>query len=263
MTVKFINPEDSESIKNLRRGDEAFPDLEFSPEPPPLEDSKRLQKTIKRMQSLMSGPSEGIKPVLEKTREIVNEMKGSSDSIFEQTDRIARIIQDSINSYQRNGGQSNRSLLEDIFHKIQLWGGITGRNIYVMGGGFSQNFEIAKYEATVHAILKGIKSGTDASNLSEELIIDDLRIRQFGIAFASKHYSFWSQGLLPIFDDQMSKGVYGKTPPKKEEYPGYVELVEAAAGKKSVPTRSFERHLFNFFQSDDGQDNWIKIRVPD
>ena len=42
-------------------------------------------------------------------------------------------------------GSANCETLCEIFHYIQLWGGVSGRNIYVMNGGFENNFRIDQY----------------------------------------------------------------------------------------------------------------------
>ena len=47
---------------------------------------------------------------------------------------------------------NNDELLLEIFHLIQLWGGITGRNIYNMGNKFEKNFSIDEYKKLINLV---------------------------------------------------------------------------------------------------------------
>ena len=48
----------------------------------------------------------------------------------------------------------NPELLEEIFHCVQLWGGVAGRNIYVMGNGFVDNFNLISYKKLANILIR-------------------------------------------------------------------------------------------------------------
>ena len=240
--VFFFDPNDESSLKPLKQGQAAFPDLDYAGPLAPLEDSRRLG-SIRSMQTVLYGRG---------YREAVEEMRLSALEISEQMIWLENNINELVCAYR---DKPDSSLAEQVFHKIQLWGGITGRNIYVRKGGFRNNFSIRKYEAMVRCLLDGIKepsnllmAGLEAIELSRALIVDDFRIPYLGVSFATKHFRFWSGGRLPIFDNQMAMGIFGEGANWKR-YPHYVRCMINAAGQKGVEVSVLERKQFNYFQS--------------
>lgn len=106
--------------------------------------------------------------------------------------------------------------LQDIFHLIQTWGGITGRQIYIRGNGFNWDEILPKYKNMVDECLKVDKVNKDTiSNLCQVVKEINASIKYLGISFITKHVRFWlyrnlKQNALPIYDSIMAKTVMNK-----------------------------------------------------
>lgn len=156
----------------------------------------------------------------------------------------------------------NDELLLEIFHTIQLWGGNAGRNIYIMGT-FDSNFKIESYKESVDMLRSG----------NPEKAIDAFKnIKQINIAFASKHFSFWSYDLqgtknksarqLPVLDRLINELVYGvKNQPTYSNYMEYLSDMYSIVNKVDAGSvHNLERQLFNFADTEEGK-NWILNRL--
>lgn len=92
------------------------------------------------------------------------------------------------------------------------------------------------------------------------------------IAFASKHFSFWTadfQGRinknkrqLPILDSIIFKLVYGKKyQPSYRNYNRYLgDMYEFVSKHDGITVGSLERQLFNFADTAEGRE-WIEERL--
>lgn len=113
----------------------------------------------------------------------------------------------------------NENQLEEIFHLIHLWGGNTGRNIYVMGGGFKKNIRISSYK-------KLIDTAIDFSQIDElvnQISIFKSNSSNICTPFITKHTRFFSQQnkllpFLPIYDSLLSAGLMQKWSNKYKKY---------------------------------------------
>lgn len=113
----------------------------------------------------------------------------------------------------------NENQLEEIFHLIHLWGGNTGRNIYVMGGGFKKNIRISSYK-------KLIDTAIDFSQIDElvnQISIFKSNSSNICTPFITKHTRFFSQQnkllpFLPIYDSLLSAGLMKKWSNKYKKY---------------------------------------------
>lgn len=165
-----------------------------------------------------------------------------------------------INTYLKDRSDE---LLMEIFHSIQLWGGNTGRNIYTMGT-FDSNFDIESYKESVEMI----RSGNP-----EKAIHAFKNIKQINIAFASKHFSFWSHDLqgkenksarqLPVLDRLINELVYGvEKQPTFSDYLEYLSDMYNVVDKvdAEIGVHNLERQLFNFADTEEGK-NWKLNRL--
>ena len=113
----------------------------------------------------------------------------------------------------------NENQLEEIFHLIHLWGGNTGRNIYVMGGGFKKNIRISSYKKLIDAAI-------DVSRIDElvnQISIFKSNSSNICTPFITKHTRFFSQQnkllpFLPIYDSLLSAGLMQKWSNKYKKY---------------------------------------------
>ena len=159
-------------------------------------------------------------------------------------DRIAGLINDYLT-------KPSDDKLIIIFHHIQFWGGKSGRNIYVMNGGFDNNFNIETYKKIIEKTI----------NLSQESLCDDLSkiaewfisIPQFGVSFGTKHLRFWSlnankNGIeLPIMDSVIAENMFTPRYAHWKDYCQYVKQMQEEANKRKVSVTNLERLLFNYF----------------
>lgn len=141
--------------------------------------------------------------------------------------------------------------LESIFHKIQIWGGITGRNIYVRQN-FSWSPIAPKYQELVDACL-------NINDLSEESI-DKLydafvrfrEVKFIDVSFTTKHIHFWTyvnlkQDAFPIFDKVMSENLLNKKVNFGNLKAYWRDMINKSK-EENVNLISLERQLFNNFQ---------------
>ena len=141
--------------------------------------------------------------------------------------------------------------LESIFHKIQIWGGITGRNIYVRQN-FSWSSIAPKYQNLVDACL-------NINDLSEESIVrlyDAFvrfnEVKNIGVSFITKHIHFWTyvnlkQDAFPIFDKVMSVNLLHKKVNFRNLKAYWRDMI-TKSNEENVNLMSLERQLFNTFQ---------------
>lgn len=157
-----------------------------------------------------------------------------------------------------------------IIHKIQMWGGRMGRQFYIRNGQnneFDVNaFPINSYKKSVDFVLSG--------DVGKAVQIGQ-GIPGFGISFASKHFSFWTQSFqgftnngpkqLPILDSIISRMVLGVKLPNWGHYPNYVRkmydiLSHEELKEIELTVHSLERQLFNFEDTDLGR-KWLAART--
>lgn len=145
--------------------------------------------------------------------------------------------------------------LENIFHKIQLWGGNAGRNVYVRDGGFDRNFNIEAYRSVFRGIKK-IQSLDDFNRGYAGEPSQIYQIRHFGVSFATKHFKFISKALSnftwPIYDRVIAKGLYGRSEAAEGQYAAYVNDIYAFAERRNYRVDIVERALFNYFSDSAG-----------
>jgi hypothetical protein len=139
-------------------------------------------------------------------------------------------------------------LMIEIFHGIQLWGGRSGRNIYVMGGGFENNFSKEAYKNLVNNCLKG-----NLRTILESLIRFGEEVQNLGLAFITKHTRYWTSqnkhlDILPIYDSVMSKGFLKEDNPRLRDLEVYWKTMLTYARNNNLTTEILERSLFNYFR---------------
>ena len=203
---------------------------------PPLNATPRLKKSIA-----------GIKTILRNNgfRDIVDFSEEGGKTIYYQMISLEDKIHRLIHAYKTKAELPENvqylvqkyGLLQLIFHLIQLWGGVMARGFYVRNGGFDKNFD----QDTYKKIVKICTTSRDP----EELINLDLRIKQLGISFASKHFAFWTDRILPVYDRIMAKRVMEKKYAYWKDYPKYIEKMNEISKKRGVSVKHLERLIFN------------------
>lgn len=147
--------------------------------------------------------------------------------------------------------QNDEHELRRIFHLIQIWGGFSGRGIYLSGNGFNWLGIQEPYAVLVRACINTI----DTSPESIDKLVDaaktfNLKVNNIGVSFISKHIRFWSyknlgEMLLPVYDSVMFKSYL---PHKKHmninQLGGYWRWALSNL-KKGQSLFQFERETYN------------------
>jgi len=248
--MAFININNLTEIQNLNPGDFVLPTMTGVPNQL-LANTPRLRRSIKAMKTTMQRRGLGTIAAL---------IPETDDGLLPQRMSCLELaIIDAMRTYLR---QPNEARLAEIFHMVQLWGGRAGRNIYLQGGGFDSNWKHAAYQEFVAAsVTPDLGEKPDPRVLP--LIEAARKMRQFGVAFATKHARFWAQAAivkaLPIYDRIMAHGSMG-IEPKWNDYVRYVDEMAAHALQVTTDVATLERHAFNTFGTPAGQ-AWIAARM--
>ena len=144
--------------------------------------------------------------------------------------------------------------MEVIFLLIQTWGGISGRGIFVRGGGYDWSFIKKDYHELVEACLN-VKSVTDDSiqYLVSAVNRFNKRVKNLGVAFITKHTRFWlhkslgENNALPIYDSIMARNVMTKDSAQSKDLAEYWTVMSEMARNLHVGLVPFERQLFRYF----------------
>lgn len=144
--------------------------------------------------------------------------------------------------------------LEEIFHLIQIWGGSSGRNIYVFKNKEGKNYEwkyIEKqYEELVKVCIKiDPKDEGYIGKLVEAVKKANESIPHLGVSFITKHVRFWlykqlGYNALPIYDSIMAIEVMRKDKPNITDLEEYWNVMVAKANREKVDLMPLERLIF-------------------
>jgi hypothetical protein len=143
-----------------------------------------------------------------------------------------------------------------IFHLIQIWGGFSGRNIYLNpDNGFDWDVIDIHYLKLINSCRR-IK---DHSENSQEVALKAIQefnknVKYIGIPFITKHVRFWlydSTGnrMLPIYDSVMAQGYMGQKRVNYKDLKAYwVKMIEEAK-QQGLSLAAYERREYNRIKS--------------
>ena len=230
---RFIPLEESEALKIIPiefNPKFRFPDIDYKDEKIPLIDDGSLSKNVKAMKTLLTKLG------------IVNENLFNG---IDNDDDLEQFIIDRIKAY--NPGDN----LEEIFHLIQIWGGNSGRGIYVFGEGLNWDEIAPYYQTLVNACL----STQDINEASIDKIVEAVKVfnksvKNINVAFITKHTRYWlyrylGLNALPIYDSIMANYVMQKTIDIKD-LQEYWEVMIAKAKQLGIGLVPLERQIFKF-----------------
>jgi len=237
-------------VNKLLRGQFAVPKLDYIDTTPEL---NRRNYTIRAIVTnlINQGYEDIIADVLPK-----NYAKLEDQILMEE---LEESILNKINN--RNPVMTDTEL-STIFHAIQIWGGNTARAFYFKeNGGVENNFRVEAYRKAIDSILSGeIENAIGYFN----------ELNKINIAFASKHFSFWTRSIqnsdnngprqLPILDSLTFKITYGKPTPNYRLYEHYLFNMYEVSAQIGITIHSLERQLFNFADTEKGKE-WISQRL--
>lgn len=156
-----------------------------------------------------------------------------------------------------DGYDGEDDLLERIFYLIEVWGGITGRGLFLRQR-FRWHEFAPVYRQLVDRCLE-IHEVTDDSCMAVYNAIQsfqegmgEIHYRGMGIAFITKHTRFWMHrnlpdSMLPIYDSTFSSKLMGKkTTSVRDLLPFWRGMIHKAA-QEGVSLTALERQLFNYY----------------
>lgn len=148
----------------------------------------------------------------------------------------------------------NNTDIEKLFHLIQIWGGWTGRIIYVRGGGFKAQKVMPHYRALIDACLSVHDNSEDSlNNVYEAIEVFNRNVKNISISFITKHTRFWlyknlHMNALPIYDKVMAGGYMHKNNLLWKDLRPYWQLMIQQAEEEHVTLMQLERRLFNQYR---------------
>jgi hypothetical protein len=256
------------AIRNLPSGTFAIPNLEWSLEPGGLSEISGEGPRSMITMLIKRGFKEHITNLLAE-----NVLQNLQDFGTQTFNELERVILDRIEEYVsriKSGRQISDAEITTIVCGIHIWGGRTGRNLFVMGNKFPGNFSFPDYRKMISAILEP----------NEQRAIEALQLgnfSQFGTAYATKHLAFWTKSpqvgiKLPIFDSIINRIVFGENgTPSFRNYTHYLSRMKQAASQINQLNPTFqgqyhvhhlERQLFDWNNTEPSLcKQWQKIRT--
>lgn len=206
-----------------------FPDIDYNKETPQMSGSD-------------SGVN-GMKTLLKEKLKIVKEgFFNGLDTPEDIEKRILNLVRDYV--------PYNESILQDVFHLIQVWGGMSGRHIYVRGEKFDWRKIKDQYKLLVDACL----NTKDTNNTSIDSLASTARnvsdkVDFLGISFVTKHTYFWlhkclPNDALPIYDSIMALEIMRKTEVRGRDLADYWKVMVAKAQNLDISLKALERQIY-------------------
>ena len=163
---------------------------------------------------------------------------------------LEQCIFEHVNIY---GGSSDERLR--VFHLVQIWGGNSGRNIYVQGKGLNWE-KVDKHYKTLVDVCLSIEgySDTDFRKAFYAAVEFNKNVKNIGFSFITKHIRFWGyknlkEWTFPPYDSVMSCN-YMKQCYDYRDIVFFWKKIFAEAKEKKLNVSEYERKLFNQYQKD-------------
>ena len=152
------------------------------------------------------------------------------------------------------GGTTEERL--KVFHLVQIWGGKSGRNIYVMGkDGFCWNI-IDQYYSQFINTCRSLTGHTesDMKNAYRAVMSFNEKVKNIGPSFITKHLRFWTypnlhNEMFPPYDSVMATNYMHKKYYRYSDIVPYWQKIYKEASKGHLPVALYERILFNNFST--------------
>ena len=207
-----------------------FPNIEFSSNIPNLiKSGGGFSKSVKAMITLLT------------KRELVD---NSTFENLENDDDLERFIFEKVRTFKPYDN------LEEIFHLIQIWGGSTGRVIYVAKNKFNWGNIEHQYQRLVDICM----SVHEVNDTTISLLVDavskfDASVQNIGVSFITKHTRYWlhktlGDNTLPIYDSIMANYVMQKKMPSIKHLAEYWNAMMKKATDLNITLNSLERQTF-------------------
>lgn len=143
---------------------------------------------------------------------------------------------------------SDENLLK-IFHLIEIWGGYSGRSVYL---DYEDGFDWEVIKVDYKKIVKDcLEMDRDINNdKSIEIVYKSMinnKIKHIGVSFATKHIRFWTykklrENMLPIYDSIMAKYYKEKSKGKSDVFEYWKWMID---NRKDKSLARMEREIYN------------------
>ena len=227
---RFQYVEESEALKLIPielNPKYRFPDIEYTATKIPLIDEGKFSKNVKAMITL----------------------RGKEDEFenlgIKKDDDLEEHIIRQIKSYKPGDN------LEEIFHLIQIWGGNSGRGIYLFGDGFNWEKLKPRYQDLVDACLSMRDITEETLDALVEAVSEFNRAVKFiNVAFITKHTRYWlcralDENALPIYDSIMAGYVMQRNADIKD-LREYWDVMLAKSKQLGIGLVPLERQIFKY-----------------
>lgn len=227
---RFQYVEESEALKLIPielNPKYRFPDIEYTATKIPLIDEGKFSKNVKAMITL----------------------RGKEDEFenlgIKKDDDLEEHIIRQIKSYKPGDN------LEEIFHLIQIWGGNSGRGIYLFGDGFNWEKLKPRYQDLVDACLSMRDITEETLDALVEAVSEFNRAVKFiNVAFITKHTRYWlyrtlEENALPIYDSIMAGYVMQRNADIKD-LREYWDVMLAKSKQLGIGLVPLERQIFKY-----------------
>lgn len=221
-----------------------FPNIQYEDNFPPLNDLPVLPRSPQGMYSILI--NNGIVNPTYLLDMNVHNMIELEDEIF------ARI--------QNYSGSDEE--LRDIFCLIHIWGGISGRGIFIRGNGFVWDEIKVPYRALVCKCISTpiLNGNVNPLDVAENCIAPiyksvcdfyrDSRIHHISTSFITKHTRYWLQrnnpnNPLPIYDSTFATNLMSYAGVYMRSLPVFWNCMIDKARLEHISLLSLERQLFN------------------
>lgn len=141
--------------------------------------------------------------------------------------------------------------LEEIFHLIQIWGGNSGRGIYLFGDGFNWEKLKLRYQSLVNACFSMRDITEETLDVLVEAVSEFNRAVKFiNVAFITKHTRYWlyrtlDENALPIYDSIMAGYVMQRNADIKD-LREYWDVMFAKSKQLGIGLVPLERQIFKY-----------------
>ena len=221
--------------------------------------------------------SEGIQGLPESPQKMINILKKKKlidDQLLSGINNMDALEERIINKIRKYS--DNEKDLRDIFCLIHIWGGISGRNVFVMHGGlkweklyplydkFAKDCQSIKIEINsnrkdiinfidrVYSMISNFYNYDIIQNRGIKINANDKAVHDIGISFLTKHTMFWlirnnPENPLPIYDSTLACGLMCNPKVEWDDLKRYWMCMIYKARQENVCLRALERTLYNYY----------------
>jgi hypothetical protein len=230
-SIKLIKHKSQQDRLAQNSEDVFFPNISYSDKIPPLVDDDVFSTSVKSMITLLV--RKGLV-----TKGVFAELRTDDD--------IESLILEKVKNYSCGDN------IEEIFHLIQIWGGITGRGVYIFNKLFDWNRIAPFYQKLVDRCI----STKELNKKSiEKLVITakefDESVKYIGVSFITKHMRFWmyyslGNDALPIYDRIMASCVMRKNSVQIKHLSNYWDAMILKSRQLNISLMALERQIFKY-----------------